>query len=108
MTTTEPGVEPLNHRAKKSIKDHIGIIISNLNTEHVLSFDRQQWMAKHLANFVLEATLKFIAGQKEHGDNIDSVDLRRELYGEQLDAFWYHAAMTDTLTKPIIKSDDAN
>lgn len=95
----------LNHNAKESILFHICYIIAQLDPENVVSTARRQWMAKHLTEFILSAALKFIAGQKEHGDNLESVDLLREIRGEHLDAFWYHAAYSDPLNKPVITNE---
>ena len=51
-----------------------------------------KWMSDELAQFVLEASEKFIKGQLEHGgDFLVNSKCLEELKQEQLDFFWYSA-----------------
>ncbi len=52
----------------------------------------QKEMAISLSNFIVNATRKFIAGQKEHGGDIRDRDLDKEISQEQIDLFWYLSA----------------
>jgi len=57
-----------------------------LNSETVVN------MSNSLTTFLEQATLKFIAGQKEHGGDIRNRDLDEEMRKEHIDLFWYAEA----------------
>lgn len=50
-------------------------------------------MVDSLYNWNIDAIDKFIVGQKEHGGDLASRSLMVEIRNEQLDLFWYSAAM---------------
>lgn len=66
--------------------------IRNMDRETVLHPFFRPLMAKALTEFVVNATEKFIAGQKEHGGLITERNLEHEIEMEHLDLFWYHQA----------------
>ena len=101
-----PPSEPLDHRDLSSIKSHVNHIADLLDPARVLTPIRRGWLAKHLTNFVIDATLKFIKGQLEHGDNIEAVNLPREIKNELIDTFFYHAALTDPLKRPTTEDSE--
>ena len=49
----------------------------------------QTLMAESLTKFVINATYKFIRGQKEHGGDIRDKNLDQEIRQEHMDMFWY-------------------
>lgn len=101
-----PPTDPLNHRDRASIKSHIDHIANLLDSGHVLTPIRRSWLAKHLTNFIIDAVLKFVKGQLEHGDNIEAADLNKELRNEVIDTFFYHAALTDPLKRPTTEDTE--
>ena len=99
-------MEPIDHQSKQSILQHIEEIINKLDTDHILTPSRKNWLAKHYVAFVLESALKYIAGQKEHGDGIEESNPLAQMRGELYDFFHYYNAATDPLIKPIITAND--
>lgn len=49
-------------------------------------------MSVSLTRFVTDAVAKFAKGQKEHGGDLRTRDLSRELRNEHIDSFWYSEA----------------
>lgn len=65
--------------------------IKNFDSQHyTISDDTNAWMTRALAEFVEEAILKFIKGQKEHGGNLLDRDCFAEMGPELKDFFWYY------------------
>jgi len=96
----------LDHQNKVSILFHIEEIIRNLDTDHILTADRINWLAKHYVDFVVSSALKYIAGQKEHGDGIEESSPLAQMRSELYDFFHYYNAAVDPLIKPIITAKD--
>ena len=66
--------------------------IRDNDREHILTEITVENMAVNLALFIEAATFKFITGQKEHGGNLNSRDLDKEMSNEIIDLFWYNSA----------------
>ncbi len=67
----------------------ISSIIEIIDIDGHLSQEDKERMTISLSDFCINATKKFIAGQKKHGGKITDKDLRHELRQEYLDSFWY-------------------
>lgn len=73
---------------KTSIAHHIEMT----DKDGVVSEDRRVKMVNSLTDFVERAVIKYVKGQKEHGDNIEKRDLDKEIEQEHTDTFWYMEA----------------
>jgi len=77
-------VEELIHQKEKQL-------------DHKLSNNDEHFLIHSCTDFLLDNIDKFVAGSKEHqddgGDFVSSVDHKRELYKELLDAINYLKAM---------------
>ncbi|HTH21274.1 MAG TPA: hypothetical protein VL854_03580 [Nitrososphaeraceae archaeon] len=63
-----------------------------LNDSGIITESRKQDIVDSLETFCMASMLKYIRGQKEHGDNITSRQLDAEIYNELVDIFWYTEA----------------
>ena len=94
--TPEPGINEEGPCTYKDptvvIRESIENLILDLDDTLVLSKSRIKWMQRVLTSHLIELISKFIKGQIEHGDSIESVDLKKEINGELCDLFWYLSA----------------
>lgn len=68
---------------------YIHFAIKELDRDCDLTGEQEIQMTESLTNFIIDATNKYIAGQKEHGGSITDRDLDKEIRHEQIDLFWY-------------------
>ena len=74
------------------LEDGIHCIIQEIDKKEVLSDDTIKKMETSLINFVINSTVKFIKGQKEHGGNLADRNLDEEITNETIDIYWYNEA----------------
>lgn len=77
---------------RHALQSIIGGIVAKADTTTAVHAFARPLLAKALTDFVIDATNKFVAGQKEHGGLITDRDLDHEINMEHLDLFWYLAA----------------
>lgn len=82
----------ITQKDKDCLESTIHAAIRSMDRETVLHPFFRPLMAKALTEFVVNATEKFIAGQKEHGGLITERNLEHEIEMEHLDLFWYQRA----------------
>lgn len=81
------------------IREAIEGLIIDLDPDKVLTKARARWMQRALTTLIIELISKFIKGQIEHGDNIENVNLKKEISNEIIDLFWYLSAHTHPMKK---------
>ena len=71
----------------------ISALILSYDDNSIITDETRKFMVRTLSDLVCRASIKFIAGQAEHGGNFlgDHVDHRKELSNEFYDFIWYDA-----------------
>lgn len=77
---------------QNELQSHLVAFISFQDDSAQLSKEDVEFMSFSMSNFIADATIKYLKGQKEHGGSIFDRDLEHERYMEQIDGFWYEWA----------------
>src|SRR5690242_67653 len=67
-------------------------VVDKSGATQLLSSDVCKNLTTSFTKFIYEGTLKYIKGQQEHGGDLTTRDLDKEMYNEQLDLFFYNEA----------------
>lgn len=90
--TPEHGVSEMKvlcEKEKAAIRKNLKRLLNILDDTHILTPPRKAWLVDRVCEFNTQAFLKFIKGQKEHGDNFEAIVPGKEIYEEILDLFMY-------------------
>lgn len=86
LTTTEPPT------CRDFLRARILKLINEKDSTSILSDDTRLKMSAGLAVFIDLAIDKFLKGQLEHGGQLESRDLDRDMGFEIIDLMWYQLA----------------
>ena len=79
----------LCEKEKAAIRKNLKRLLNILDDTNILTPSRKAWLVDRVCEFNTQAFLKFIKGQKEHGDNFEAIVPGKEIYEEILDLFMY-------------------
>ena len=95
----EPGVKVLCEKEKCVIRRNLSRLLTILDEDNVLHKARKDWLVDRALEFSTAVFLKFIKGQKEHGDHFEDIVPGKEIYEEILDLTMYVGRLNHPLKK---------